>query len=132
MLLACAPKWVGPTAPSGYYGSLHASDTTIWLLLSGSTFGDSHPRAAEIIMSVQDGQGQPVNGVPVAFQVEPDWANDATVTPPHAITREGRARAVLEAETTGVVHVMARVENVTETVAITVLPRPDIGNMSAD
>ena len=95
-------------------------------------FEDSHPRVAEIIMSVQDGQGQPVNGVPVAFQVEPDWANEATVTPPQAITQEGRAHAVLEAETTGVVHVIARVENVTETIAITVLPRPDIGNTSDD
>ncbi len=132
MHLACAPKWVGPTAPSGYYCSLQASDITIWLMLSGSKFADHYPRTTELVVSVKDEQGRPVNGVPVTFQVESAWAHDATVMPPHAITQKGKARAVLEVEMTGLVHVMAQVENKTETVAITVSPPPEVGATSAD
>jgi len=73
-----------------------------------------------------------VNGVPAAFQVEPGWGNEATVTPQHAITQEERAHAVLEVETTEVVHVMARVENITEAVALTVSTSGHIGDTSTE
>lgn len=101
-------------------------------MLPGATFDDSYPRTATLIVTVKDGQGRPVDGVPVAFQVAPDWSVDATVTPPHAITQGGRARAILEAETTGLVHVMASVENITEAIAVTVSPAPEIGATSTD
>ena len=132
MFLACAPKWVGPTEPSSYYCSFRTSDPTIWLMLSGSIFEDSYPRTAEIIVTVKDAQGRPVNGVAVTFQVEPDWVTDARVAPLHAVTQEGKALAVLEAETIGVVHVMASVENMTETIAVTVSSPPEVGSTSAD
>lgn len=95
-------------------------------------FETSHPRTTELIVTVKDAQGQPVNGVPVAFEVEPEWAADATVASPRVVTQEGRASTVLEAETTGLVHVMARVENVTETIAISVSPPPEVGATSSD
>ena len=47
--LGCAPKRVGPTAPSGYFFSLVASYSMF--------FGTS----TEVVVRVQDAQGNPVN-----------------------------------------------------------------------
>ncbi len=89
--VACAPKLVGPTVSSGYFFSLWVSDPEIWLLLEGSSLEEYFPRVAELTVRVQNAQGQPVDGVPVMFQVEPDWVQDASVIPQSAITRDGVA-----------------------------------------
>ncbi len=129
--LACAPKLVGPTVPSGYFFSLWVSDPEIWLLLEGSFLEEHFPRVAEVIVQVQNAQGQPVDGVSVTFQVEPAWVQDASVTPQSVITRGGVAQAVFRAETTGVVRVMVRVDDTTQETVITVFPTPD-DNRSSD
>jgi hypothetical protein len=41
-----------------------------------------------------------------------------------ARTRHGQARTIFEANTTGVVHIMARVDNVTREARITIQSRP--------
>ena len=125
--MACAPKLLGPTVPSGYFFSLWVSDPQIWLLLSGDILEEQYPSFAELTVRVQNAQGQPVDGVPVTFQVEPDWVQDASVIPQRAITRGGVAQAVFRAETIGVVRIMVRVDDTTQETKITVEPTPGGG-----
>jgi hypothetical protein len=122
---ACAPKHHESAALSehGYRVSLHVSDTLIWL---GSTPG--FPQAAELVVRVRDAQGQPVDGIAVMFSVEPSWAQSASLIPLEALTRNGDVHTSFQASTTGVVHVMARVDNVTRQATITVMGRPSPTN----
>ena len=110
--LACAPHFVGPTT-TGYFFALN--DSTPYIIL-----GDT----AALIVSVRNAHGQPVDNLPVTFQVEPGWAQNAAVLPPVASTRQGRARALFWANTIGVVHVTVRVDNATQEARVTVAPRP--------
>ena len=103
----------------GYRVSLHVSDTLIWL---GPVRG--FPQAAALVVRVRDAQGQPVDGLTVLFSVEPDWTQNAALTPAEVRTRNGEARTIFQANTTGVVHVMARVDDVTRDAAMTVNSRP--------
>jgi hypothetical protein len=117
---ACALKRGESSALSerGYRISLQVSNTIIF-------FPDSRfPQTAEVVVRVRDAQGQPVDGIAVLFSVEPSWTQYASLTPAEALTRNGEARAAFEAKTTGVVPVMARVDNVTLGAAITVERRP--------
>ena len=118
---ACAPKLVGPTPGAGYRFALEVSNPIIWMgpgLLIG---GEHFPQATELIVRVQDAQGRPVDGVPVTFEVEPDWARSIALAPSQTSTRGGIARAIVsEPQTIGVVRVMARVDNVTAQATLTV------------
>src|SRR5262249_52135503 len=99
--LACAPHFIGPT-PTGYFFALN--DSTPYMIL-GDTIA--------VFVPVPTAPGQPVDNLPVTFQVEPGWAQNAAVLPPVASTRQGRARALCWANTIGVVHVTVRVDNAT-------------------
>ena len=118
---ACGPQQyeIPVQSEHGYRVSLHVSDTLIWL---GPVRG--FPQAAALVVRVRDAQGQPVDGIAVVFSVEPDWTQDASFTPAEALTRNGEAHTNFQATATGVVHVMARVENVTPRAAITIASRP--------
>ena len=118
---ACGPQQyeIPVQSEHGYRVSLHVSDTLIWL---GPVRGG--PQAAALLVRVRDAQGQPVDGLTVLFSVEPDWTQNTALTPAETRTRNGEARAIFQANTTGVVHVMARVDNVTREAAITVNSRP--------
>ena len=117
---ACAPKHTEVLSEHGYRVSLHVSDTLIWL---GPT-GPSFPQSAEVVVRVRDAQGQPVDGVAVKFSVEPSWTQNVSLTPAEARTRNGEARPIFEANTTGVVPIMAGVDNATLRATITVSGRP--------
>lgn len=119
---ACAPKDNGSATLSehGYRVSLHVSDPLIRL----GTGGPGIPNAAEVVVRVRDAQGQPVDGVAVVFSVEPSWTQNASFTPAEARTRNGQARSIFQANTTGVVQVIARADNVTRVAHITVGSRP--------
>ena len=119
---ACAPKHNEPAALSehGYRVSLDVSDTLIYL----GSIGLRRPQAAEVVVRVRNAQGQPVDGIAVVFSVEPSWTQNASFTPAEALTRNGKAQAIFQATTTGVVHVMARADNVTRVAIITVASRP--------
>ncbi|HSX79318.1 MAG TPA: hypothetical protein VLQ80_12210 [Candidatus Saccharimonadia bacterium] len=104
----------------GYRVSLYVSDPLIWLGPAGSNF----PQATEVIVRVRDAQGQPVDGLPVMFIAEPSWTQNVSFTPTEARTRNGEAQTIFEANTTGVVHIMARVDNVTREATITIQSRP--------
>jgi len=69
---------------------------------------------------VRDAQGQPVDGIPVRFSVEPSWIQNASLTPAETLTRNGEASAIFQANTIGVVQVMAQVDNVTQEARITI------------
>ena len=119
--MACAPKLVGPTPGAGYSFSLEVSEPIIWMGAGLIGKGPELPRAATLIVRVQNAQGRPVDGVPVLFEVEPEWAEYITLTPSQTSTRGGIARAILSgALTTGVVHVTARVDNMTAQTRLTV------------
>ena len=119
--MACAPKLVGPTASSGYFFSLQASDSTIWLGARDSAATRYFPSMTEVLVRVQDAQGQPVDGVAVTFEVEPGWVGSASVSPGQAVTRGGIAHTTVQAQLIGVVRIMARVGNTTAQTALTVL-----------
>ena len=113
---ACAPKLVGPTAGAGYVFSLQVSEATIWFGVINATtaIAARFPQAAEVIVQVQDAQKRAVDGVPVTFELAPEWVGNATLVPSQTTTRGGIARAVFsEPKTSGVVRIMARVDNST-------------------
>src|SRR5262245_30940785 len=112
--VACAPKVVGPTTPSGYFFTLETSTPTIWLGVFSPSAPQYYVTRAEVVVLVQDGQGRPVDGVPVLFAVEPIWAQSIILFPLQTETRAGVARAILsEPKTTGLVSMTARVDNTT-------------------
>jgi hypothetical protein len=118
---ACAPKLVGPTPGAGYSFSLEVSEPIVWMGAGIFGGGPQLPRTSALIVRVQDAQGRPVDGVPVLFEVEPGWARSLSLDPSQTSTRGGIAQAILsEPKTTGVVHVMARVDNVTAQTRLTV------------
>jgi len=122
---ACAPRHNGPEVLSehGYRVALHVSDTLISLGASGVSL----PQASEVVVRVRDAQGQPVDGLPVVFSAEPSWAQNVSFTPAEARTRHGEARTIFGANTTGVVHIMARVDHITREARITMQSRPSPG-----
>jgi hypothetical protein len=120
--MACAPvKPIGPTTPTGYFFSLRVSDTKLFLTMQGSSFAHL-PREAELVVQVQNAQGQPVDGVAVEFAVA--GMQIAAVTPQRVVTHSGQARAVLTPSTTGAARVVARVESMSQEVWFTVNPGP--------
>jgi hypothetical protein len=86
--------------------------------------GIGSPLASAVVVRVCDAQGQPVEGLPVVFAAEPSWTQNVSFTPPEARTRDGQARTIFEANTTGVVHITARVDRVTREARITIQSRP--------
>ncbi len=118
---ACAPKLVGPTPGAGYRFSLEVSDPIIWMGQGPFTGDAQFSQATALIVRVQDAQGRPVDGVPVTFEVEPGWERSLALAPSQTSTRGGIARAIVSNPlTTGVVHVMARVDNMTAQARLTV------------
>ena len=121
---ACAPTHTALLSEHGYRVSLHISDTLIWMGFPRPNF----PEAAVLVVRVRDAQGQPVDGIPVRFSVEPSWTQNASFTPAEMLTRNGEAQTSFQANTTGVVQVMARVDNVTCESTITISTKPSPGN----
>jgi hypothetical protein len=103
---------------------MQVSTPVIWLGAFNPGLAERFPTTAEVSVRVQDVPGQPVDGVPVTFEVEPRWAQYASVSPSQVTTRSGMARTVFEARLTGVVRVTARVDNTTAQTRITVQSAP--------
>jgi hypothetical protein len=118
--MACAPTFIGPTAPSGYQFSLQAYPSQIWLPNQLYPYNQRFPTQATLTVEAQTAQGQPVDGVPVVFSLPSDWNLHASITPQRVITRNGKAQAVFQATTTGAVKVAAHVEDKTQEAFITI------------
>jgi hypothetical protein len=110
--MACAPKRLGPTA-TGYYFTVRVLASSIYL-----------QQTSEVRVEVQNAQGQPVDGVAVTFQVDPSWAQSASIIPQQALTQGGMARAVFQAQTTGSIRIIVHVDNTVREARISVIPRP--------
>jgi len=117
--LACTPqpRLAGPTVPSGYFFAVQVSNSTI-TIPSGEVPRTS-PTSAELIVRVQNTQGQPVDGIPVEFQVAPEGS--ASVSPQRALTNGGTARAIIQGQRVGTTQVRVRVEQTTQEAAVTVV-----------
>ena len=113
--LACGIQQAEPpiVSEAGYVITLRTAPERIWMAPPVSTVANNYLGFGEIVVQVQDAQGQPLDSVPVAFQVEPAWIQSASVTPQQVLTRGGQARAFIKPSTTGVVNVMVRVNDVT-------------------
>lgn len=117
---ACASQLRGPTTPSGYFFTLQLSNPTVVVGVYGLT-AERYPTGSEVIVRVQDGQGRPVDGVVVAFELEPPWAQSAVLSPLQTVTHGGVARATFSApQATGRVRITARVDHTTARTAIVV------------
>lgn len=120
--VACASPRVGPTAGSGYVFSVQVDDSIVWRGPVNPAVAARFPQSAEVIVTVHDTQVRPVDGVPVTFELEPEWARHAVLTPSDTRTRGGIARALFsEAQTSGVVRIMVRVDGTAAQVRLTVL-----------
>ena len=86
---ACAPKLVGPTAGSGYVFSLQTYPTIIWVGQVESSRLAQFPQVAEVSVRVQDAQGRALDGVPVAFELEPDGRRVSRWRPPRPLLAVG-------------------------------------------
>jgi uncharacterized OB-fold protein len=74
-----------------------------------------------IVAEVRDSAGQPVNGVPVEFSVEPDWQKNISFTPQRPVTENnGDAVTLVVPNMTGIVHITARAGDREMTARITV------------
>jgi hypothetical protein len=74
-----------------------------------------------IVTEVRDGAGQPLNGVPVEFSVEPEWQKNASFTPQRSMTEDnGGVPSLVVANMTGIVHITARAGDKAMTTRITV------------
>ena len=121
---ACAPKLVGPTPTKGYFVSLQVLDPIIYVA-SSSFYAQQEIRKATLVVRVQNAQGQPINDVPVVFEVAPEWTPYGSVTPSHTTTRDGMARTVFESNTIGVARITARVDGLTQDATVAVQNRPN-------
>ena len=119
--LACAPPRVGPTAGAGYVFTLQVADPVIWLGPVDAAVARRLPQVTAVIVQVQDAQGHLVEDVPVTFEVEPGWVGSITLTPAQTRTRRGRARTMVsDPQTTGIVRMLARVDQTTAQARLTV------------
>ena len=120
--VGCTPKRVGPTAPSGYVFSFQAFPPIVLRNFSGAEQlpGTGKERSARLVVEVRDQQDRPIDGVSVAFEVDPEWANNATIAPLRVSTQDGVAEAHFWSRTIGSIPVRARVENVMYPLTISV------------
>jgi hypothetical protein len=105
--MACAPKLTGPTASAGYFFTVLYPNT---ILLRADS---------EIVVKVQNAAGQPVDGIPVLFEVDASWSGDATISPARVATHKGRASAFIDAGILGILPVWITVDGTTQEIRIT-------------
>jgi hypothetical protein len=108
-LSSCQATVLGPTMPSGYRVILPAASQT--------------RRLQSLLLTVQvtDAAGNPVDDVPVHFRLPENGSTRATIEPPLVKTQNGRASSTFRARTAGQVSVEITVENLTQTIHISVL-----------
>ena len=113
--LGCTPKQPEPPllSASGYHVKVRLEPSPdIWIAPPVSTLPQDYHGFGVVYVEVTDAQGQPVDGGPVEFQLDPAWAQSASLTRTRDDTQDGLAHSVLTPNTSGVVWVEARVEDV--------------------
>jgi len=105
----CQSKPLGPTKPSGYRITIP----------DASQVGRFQPLTLSV--HVTDVSGMPVDNIPVSFHLPQSWTTAASLDPPTVLTHNGKASTTFRAQTAGHVTLGITVENLTETVHITVV-----------
>lgn len=109
---------VGPT-PAGYYFWLETIHSRIGVDTTASGF-DAANAELELVVSVESGQGVPLDGVLVEFLADPAWGQAAIVKPTRTLTKGGKAQTMFRAFDAGSAPVVARVDTMTHQVIVTV------------
>jgi len=78
-------------------------------------------QSVEVVVQVQSARGQPVDGLPVEFSLDPSSSRYTLLAPARATTRRGIARAFLRADHAGTVRVVVRAGAITKRADIMVL-----------
>jgi hypothetical protein len=105
----CQPKTLGPTKPSGYHITIP----------SASQIGRFQPLTLSV--HVADDSGMPIDNIPVSFHLPQFLGTAASVDPPTVLTHNGKASTTFRARTAGQITLDITVENITETIHITVV-----------
>lgn len=108
-LIACQPIVVGPTQPSGYRINIP----------SALQMSRSQPLTVNVL--VTDANGSPVHAIPVSFRLAQPLTAVADLAPLTVYTHHGQATTTLRAKTAGYVMVEITVEDITETLRITIV-----------
>lgn len=109
MLTACQPTVVGPTQPSGYR------------LIIPPTLQMNRWQSLPLSVRVTDANGTPVDDVPVSFRLALPYTAMAELDPLTVHTQDGKATTTLRAKAAGYIMVDVTVEDITETIYITIV-----------
>ena len=111
--MGCNSPRMGPT-PSGYFfwlETVHVTDP------QGGRIS-FEVAELELIVSVENAQGHPINGVLVEFSMDSAWGSGAILFPKLVSTRGGKAHAIFRVFETGHAPVVARVETLRQKVIV--------------
>ena len=100
---------MGPSKPSGFR------------IIVPSALQMSRWQSLTLSVRVTDANGAPVHDVPVSFHLAPASAALADLDPLTVQTQHGKATTTLRAKAAGYVMVNATVEDITETIYITIM-----------
>jgi hypothetical protein len=119
-----AARYLGPTA-NGY--SFHAGALPAELFMRDQELSqEEFPSTATLLVHVRDANREPVEGVPVTFQLGSRCKGVLTLAAQRAVTHNGQASVTLTAaNTAGACRVAVRVDNVTQEVWVTVSNTPE-------
>lgn len=122
---AAVARYLGPAA-QGY--AFHASALPSEIFLPGDLASpEEFLTTATLIVHVRDVNREPMEGVPVTFQLGSQCQGVVTLSAQRAVTLHGQASVTLTAaSSTGTCRVAVRVDNVTQELWISVSPLPDV------
>lgn len=126
------------TSDEGYSFRVEVPNDTLYVFPTitptpSSEFAKTYPASTTVTVRVADAQGNPVNGVLVAFKVEPNSMLHGmlAISPQDAMTKNGEVRATIQPSntaTTGEGDVIVQVSNKTEKIPLTLLEAPMLPN----
>jgi hypothetical protein len=144
LLLACSSlayareQSTKGTSDEGYSYTVQVPNDTLYVYPTvkpapGSDVAERYPASTPVTVRVADAQGNPVNGVFVAFKVEPNsmLKGMLTISPQDATTKDGEVRATIQpsdSATTGEGHVIVQVGNKTKEILLTLQEAPMLPN----
>ena len=116
--------YLGPTI-HGHYFIASASSTRIWLSDEAESDG-KFPNTANITVRVRNIRREPVDDVPVIFELDPQCQKIAVFSSPRMITRGGTASVSFTGNAPGSCRIGIRVDDVTRDLHIEIGIIPDI------
>jgi hypothetical protein len=125
-LLACSSiahaRYLGPTAHGNHF---HASALPSEIFLTDDLNAELYPASSTLIVHMRDANRQPVDGMPVTFQVGPKCQGVGKLSASRAITQHGSASVTFTGNDIIACHIAIRVDNVTQEIWVDISPAPD-------